>query len=64
MSKELSVANRFDLAKEKIAVPEMKKTEITDEKQQQTVNRPQSKEDMMAQMRANSKAMFDDDDDI
>lgn len=62
VSKELSVANRFDLAKEKIAVPEMKKTEITDEKQQQTVNRPQSKEDMMAQMRANSKAMFDDDD--
>lgn len=45
-----------------MAVPEQKKIEITDEKQQQTANLPQSKEDMMAQMRANSKAMFDDDD--
>lgn len=62
VSKELSVANRFGFAKENMAVPEQKKIEITDEKQQQTANLPQSKEDMMAQMRANSKAMFDDDD--
>ena len=56
------MANRFGFAKENMAVPEQKKIEITDEKQQQTANLPQSKEDMMAQMRANSKAMFDDDD--
>ena len=62
VSKELSVANRFDLAKDSKVVSEQKKSEITDEKQQQTTNLPQSKEDMMARMRANSKDMFDDDD--
>ena len=62
VSKELSVANRFGLAKDSKAVSEKKKPKITDEKQQQTANLPQSKEDIMAQMRANSKAMFDDDD--
>ena len=61
VSKKLSVANRFGLAKESTAELERKRIEITDE-QQQTANLPQSKEDMMAQMRANSKAMFDDDD--
>lgn len=62
VSKELSVANRFGLAKDSKAVSEQKKSEITDEKQRQTANLPQSKEDIMAKMRANSKAMFDDDD--
>lgn len=62
VSKELSVANRFGLAKDSKAVSEKKNPEITDEKQQQTANLPQSKEDIMAQMRANAKAMFDDDD--
>lgn len=62
VSKELSVANRFGLAKDGEVMLEQKKTEITDEKQQQIVDIPQSKEDMIAKMRANSKAMFDDDD--
>lgn len=62
VSKELSVANRFGLAKDGEVVLEQKETEITDEKQQQIVNIPQSKEDMIAKMHANSKAMFDDDD--
>lgn len=62
VSKELSVANRFGLDKESNAMLERKKTENTDEKQQQIANLPQSKEDIMDQMRANSKAIFDDDD--
>ena len=61
VSKELSVANRFGLDKENKAVSEQKKPETIDIKQK-TANLPQSKEDMMAQMRANSQAMFDDDD--
>lgn len=61
VSKELSVINRFDLAKKGEAVSEQKKPEITDKKQQ-IANPPQSKEEIMAQMRANSQAIFDDDD--
>lgn len=56
------MANRFGLDKESNAMLERKKTENTDEKQQQIANLPQSKEDIMDQMRANSKAIFDDDD--
>ena len=65
ISGELSVANRFELDTAK--KPELKDDEITQktvvtDKRQKTNDIPQSKEDIIAKMRANSKAMFDDDD--
>ncbi|MCR5324282.1 MAG: Mu transposase C-terminal domain-containing protein [Lachnospiraceae bacterium] len=62
LSKELSVANRFALDKKSEETPEQKKTEKINENKQKLANIPQSKEDVIARMRSNSKAIFDDDD--
>ncbi len=67
VSKELSVANRFGLTDNQVSeIPKAsKETPVADKTNISTTKPtviPQSKEDKIAKMRENSKAIFDDDD--